>query len=138
MNMFKKAKAKTVKEYIDALPKERKEMVDFLHKFIQKAVPKYKPYFSTYGIGFGKFPYKNYKKEMIEWPVIGLVSQKHYVSIYVCAIHEGKYIAEKYKKELGRVSVGRSCIRIKKLEDVNLPVLRRVLQEAEKHPGLTK
>lgn len=138
MNMFKKPKSKTVKEYIDSMPKERKEMVEFLHTFIKKTVPKFKPYFSQYGIGYGKFAYKNSKKETGEWPIIGLISQKHYVSIYVCAIDEGKYIAEIYKKELGKVSVGRSCIRIKKLEDVNLSVLKKVLKEAEKHPGLTK
>lgn len=134
--MFKPAKAKTVKEYINSLAKERKELVVFLNKFIQKSVPKFKPYFSQYGIGYGKFMYKNYRKESAEWPVVGLVSQKHYVSIYVCAIHEGKYVAERYKKELGNVSVGRSCIRIKKLEDVHLPTLKKVLRKAEKHPGL--
>ncbi len=136
--MFKPTKEKTVKGYIDALPKERKVMVMFLHTFIQKTVPKFKPYFSVYGIGYGKFTYTNSKKETGEWPVIGLISQKHYVSIYVCAINEGKYIAEIYKKDLGKVSVGRSCIRIKKLEDVNLSVLKKVLKVAGKHPGLVK
>ena len=63
MNMFKKPKVKTVQEYLDSIVGERKELVVFLHTFIQKTVPKYKPYFSEYGIGYGKFPYKNYKKE---------------------------------------------------------------------------
>jgi len=40
MNMFKKVKAKTVKEYLDAIPKERKEALLFLHNFICKSVPK--------------------------------------------------------------------------------------------------
>lgn len=42
--MFKPTKAKTVKEYLAAVPTERKEMVLSLHNFIQKAVPKLKPY----------------------------------------------------------------------------------------------
>jgi hypothetical protein len=32
--------------------------------------------------------------------------------------------------------VGKSCIRIKKLEDINLPILKQVLKQAEKSPGL--
>ena len=135
MNMFKPTKAKSVEEYIVSLPEERRDMVIFLHDFIQKAVPKLKPYFANNMLGYGSFPYKNYKKEMIEWPVIGLASQKQYISIYVCSVVDGEYIAEKYKKELGKVKVGRSCISMKKLEDVNLPVLKKVLGEAEKNPG---
>lgn len=138
MNMFKATKAKTVKAYLAEVPTERKEAMFAVHDFIQKAVPKLKPYFASNMIGYGKFRYKNYKKEIIDWPVIALASQKQYMSIYVCAITDGQYVAEKYKKELGKVTVGRSCIRCKKLEDVHLPTLRKVLQEAEKHPGLTK
>lgn len=66
-----------------------------------------------------------------------MASQKNYISIYVCALSDGKYIAETYQKELGKVSVGRSCIRFKKLDDVELPVLKKVIQQAAKHPGLS-
>jgi hypothetical protein len=47
-------------------------------------------------------------------------------------------VAEKYKAELGKVKVGRSCISFKKLGDVNLPILKRVLKLAAKNPGLIK
>lgn len=38
-------------------------------------------------------------------------------------------------KPLGKVSVGKSCIRFKKIEDVNLETLKEVLRTAEKDPG---
>ena len=137
MNMFKPTKAKTVPAYIAAVPAERKEMIVFLHAFIQKAAPKLKPWFAYNGLGYGKFAYKDYKGEMHNWPVIALANQKQYVSLYVCSVKEGKYIAEKYKKDLGKkVNVGKSCIRFRKLEDVNLPVLKKAIQEATKYPGL--
>jgi hypothetical protein len=136
MNMFTPVKAKTVKEYLTAVPEERKEIVLFLHAFIRKAVPKLKVHFANNMIGYGSFPYKNYKKESIQWPVVALANQKNYVSMYVCAIVDGEYVAEKYKNALGKVTVGRSCITIKTLEDVNLAILKKVLKEAEKHPGL--
>ena len=136
MNMFKSVKAKSVKDYFSMLPSDRRTPMEFLHKFIQKAAPKFKPHFAYNMLGYGSFKYKNYKKEMAEWPIIALTSQKNYISLYVCAVHKGKYIAEKYKKELGKVSVGRSCIRFRKLDDLNLKTLEKVLKLAAKFPGL--
>ena len=134
--MFKPTKAKSVKEYLDQVPEERKDLILFLHNFIQKAAPKLKSHFAYNMLGYGSFPYRNYKKESISWPVISLANQKNYVSVYVCSVEGGQYIAEKHKKELGKVSVGKSCIRFKKLEDVNLLALKKVIQTAEKNPGL--
>lgn len=136
MNMFKATKAKSVEAYLSAIPKDRKDLILFLHGFIQKSVPKLKPHFAYNMLGYGSFPYLNYKKEPIQWPVIALANQKNYISLYVCALDHGIYIAEKHKKELGKVSVGKSCIRFKKLEDLNLPGLKKVLQLAAKSPGL--
>lgn len=56
--------------------------------------------------------------------------------MYVCALEGGKYMAEKYKDTLGKVSVGKSCIRFKKLEDLHLPGLKKLLKLAAKNPGL--
>jgi hypothetical protein len=76
------------------------------------------------------------RKEVIYWPTIALASQKNYISLYICAVIDGEYIAEKHKAELGKVSVGRSCIRFKKIDDVDLKALEKVIKLAEKHPGL--
>lgn len=138
MNMFKKVKVETVKDYLAAVPVERNEAIKYLHSFIQKAVPELKPYFANNMIGYGKFKYSNYKKEIIDWPIIALANQKQYVSIYVCAVVDGQYVAEKHKKKLGKVKVGRSCISLKTLDDINLKTLKNVLVEATKNPGLTK
>lgn len=134
--MFKPVKATSVKEYLAALPKERRVPIEYLHKLIQKTSPALKPHFVYNMLGYGLFPYKNYKKEMIEWPIIALASQKNYMSLYVCALENGKYLAEKHKKDLGKVSVGKSCIRFKKLEDLNLDTVKKVIKAAAKSPGL--
>lgn len=134
--MFQKTKATTVKEYIAAVPEQRQEIIQFLHAFIQKAAPKLKPHFAYNMLGYGSFPYtSSYNKKEIMWPLVALANQKAYVSIYVCSVVDKKYLAETYAKELGKVNVGKSCIRFKKLEDVNLPVLKKVIQLAAKHPG---
>lgn len=138
MNMFKPVKAKNAKAYFDALPEERKKDMKALDKLIRKSVPKLKPNFMYNMPGYGAFEYKSYKKEIGEWPIIAIASQKNYMSIYVCAIDKGGYIAEKYKKTLGKVDVGRSCIRFKKLEDLNLKTLEKVIRLAAKSPGLVE
>ncbi len=136
MNMFKPTNQKTISGYLNALVPERKKSVVFLHNFIQKTVPKLKPHFAYNMLGYGTFPYTNYKKQIVNWPVVALASQKNHISIYVCALDAGKYLAEKYKKDLGKVSVGKSCIRFRKLENLNLDMLKKILKLAAKNPGL--
>lgn len=137
MNMFKSIKAKTVNEYLDSVPQDRKDIINFLHDFIQKSAPNLKPYLAYNMLGYGTFPYLNYKKEMINWPIIALANQKNYLSIYICALSDGKYLAEKYKNDLGKVSVGKSCIRFKNISDLNLSTLKKIIKQASLNPGLT-
>jgi hypothetical protein len=136
MNMFKPTKAKTSEEYIELLPEERKKDLLLLDRLIKKTVPQLKRHFAYNMLGYGSFPYLNYKKQTVPWPVVALASQKNYISLYVCALEKGKYIAEKYKADLGKVSVGKSCIRFKKFEDLNVKGLEKVLKLAQKMPGL--
>ena len=136
MNMFAKNEAKSVEEYLLMVPNDRKKDIDFLHDFIQEAVPKLKPYFASNMIGYGSFYYLDSKKQKKDWPIISLANQKNYISIYVCTIVEDKAVAEKYKKELGKLSKGVSCIRFKKIEEINLETLKIVLKLAEKKPGV--
>ena len=136
MNMFAKNEAKSVKEYLLMVPDDHKKDIDFLHDFIQKAVPDLKPYFASNMIGYGSFYYLDSKKQKRDWPIIALANQKNYISIYVCTVVEDRVAAEKYKKELGKLSKGISCIRFKKIEEINLETLKIVLKLAEKRPGV--
>ena len=136
MNMFSKNEAKSVLEYLMMVPEDRKKDIDFLHDLIQKTVPSLKPYFASNMIGYGSFYYLDSKKQKRDWPIIALANQKNYISIYVCALVEDKAALEKYKKELGKNSKGISCIRFKKIEEINPETLKLVLKLAEKNPGL--
>jgi hypothetical protein len=135
-NMFKPVKAKNIQKYIESIDPERRKTIKFLHNLIQKSHSSLKPHFAYNMLGYGKFKYRNYKKDIIDWPIVALASQKNYISIYVCALEDGKYLAEKYRSGLGKVSVGRSCIRFKKLEDLDLKTLKTILVKAAKSPGL--
>lgn len=135
MNMFKPVKATSVKEYLDLIEEPRKSEILDLHKFIQKTIPSLKPHFASNMIGFGEFHYKSKSGREGDWPIISLASQKNYISVYVCSIKDGKYLAEYFKKDLPKASIGKSCIRFKKLADIDLKVLEKILKEAAKKPG---
>ena len=81
-------------------------------------------------IAYGLMPYKT-TKTVGEWPVISLAPQKGSVNLYVMGLTCGAPIAEFYKDKLGKVSAGKSCIRIKKLENVNLDELKKMLLDAQ-------
>jgi hypothetical protein len=52
-------------------------------------------------------------------------------------VKDGKYLAESYGKKFGpKVSTGKSCIRFKKIEDIDLNVLEEAIKEGAKKPGL--
>ena len=136
MNMFAKNDAGSVEEYLSMAPGDHKAVVDFLHGFIQKAVPKLKPHFASNMIGYGSFYYLDSKKRKKDWPIISLAYQKNYISIYVCALVQDKAAVDKYKKDLGKLSKGISCIRFKKIEEIKLETLKLVLKLAEKNPGV--
>lgn len=136
MNMFKGTEAKTVEEYLASVPEERREIMQKLHQLITKAVPNLKPRLVYGMIGYGTYHYKSKSGREGDWSMVLLANQKNYISVYVCAVENGKYIAESNKDRLGKVSVGKSCIRFKKLEDINLDVLVELCEKAEKLGGL--
>ncbi len=136
MNMFAKNEANTVEDYLLLVHDDRKKEFDFIHSFIQKAVPKLKPYFASNMIGYGSFYYLDSKKQKKDWPIISLANQKNYFTIYVCALIDDKVAIEKYKNELGKLTKGISCIRFKEIDEINLDTLKIVLKLAEKNPGV--
>jgi len=137
MNMFKPTQAKTVSMYFKAIAEPRRSEMETLHVFIQKTVPRLKSWFAYNMVGYGRFPYTFANGKRGDWPVIALASQKNYISVYVCAVKNGKYVAELHRRDFPNASIGKSCIRIKALQDINLKKLAVVLREAAASPGLS-
>ncbi|HKQ60291.1 MAG TPA: DUF1801 domain-containing protein [Candidatus Polarisedimenticolaceae bacterium] len=132
---MKKATAPTTPTaYIAAQDEPKRTELRQLHQLIRRTVPSMKPYIqSGMGdgmIGYGRFPYKAGNK-YTEWFRVGLASNKTGMSVYVCAGDAKGYFPEQAGKRLGKVMVGKSCIRFKKLADLNTDVLVQVLKQAE-------
>lgn len=116
---------------------ERETLLRSLDQMIRTAAPRLERSLfrevSGQWVAYGLQRYQTKsKKEPILWPVVALANQKNYVSVYVMAVEDGNYLAELYADRLGKVSVGRSCIRIKRLEDVNQESLVELLSDVNK------
>jgi hypothetical protein len=82
-------------------------------------------------LGYGLMPYRpRPARETTTWPLIALAAQKRHLSLYVCAVVDGAYLAEARAERLGRVSCGKSCIRFSSLDRVDRAELTALLQDA--------
>ena len=126
------SEAKTPTEYINSLEEPRKKEIKKLHRLIRKVAPGLKPHMKFGMLGYGTYHYKYASGREGDWMIIGLANQKNYISLYSCLSDGKKYVAEKHKKDLPKANIGKSCIRFRKLEDVDLNVITQILQETEK------
>jgi uncharacterized protein YdhG (YjbR/CyaY superfamily) len=133
--MFKPNTSTSPEDYIKKIEDpSRREEIQKLHDLIRKTVPDLKPFMISGMIGYGSFHYKSKSGREGDWYVIGLASNKNYISVYVCASDGKQYTAEKYQKELAPADVGKSCIRFKKTSDIDLKMLEKVIKEGAKSP----
>src|SRR5215210_3412650 len=78
------------------------------------------PVGSGHVLGYGLMPYRpRSARETTTWPLIALAAQKRHLSLYVCAVVDGVYLAESRAARLGRVSCGKSCIRFTSFDRVD-------------------
>jgi len=124
-----KSNAKTPTEYINSLEEPRKTEIKKLHNLICKTVPNLKPHMKYGMLGYGTYHYKYTSGREGNWMVIGLANQKNYISLYACLSDGKQYVAEKHKRDLPKSNIDKSCIRFRKLEDVDLNVIKRILKE---------
>jgi hypothetical protein len=82
-------------------------------------------------LGYGLMPYRpRSAQRTTTTPLISLAAQKRHLSLYVCAVVDGAYLAEARAERLGKVSCGRSCIRFTSLDRVDADELAAVVRDA--------
>ena len=78
-------------------------------------------------IGFGSYHYKSERsRQEGDWPLVGFSPRKAAISLYVYA---GTTEQEHLLKELGIFKMGKGCIYVKKLSDINQDVLKKIMKE---------
>lgn len=77
-------------------------------------------------IGFGVYHYKSERsRQEGDWPLVGFSPRKSAISLYV---YSGGSEQENLLNELGKFKMGKSCIYIKKLDDINQDVLTKLMK----------
>ena len=78
-------------------------------------------------IGFGSYHYKSERSSQEgDWFLVGFSPRKAAISLYV---YSGMPEHEHLLKDLGKFKMGRACVYAKKLSDINIPVLERLVKE---------
>ena len=107
----------------------RREIVSRLDALVRAAMPDAQRRMWGGILGYGSYHYEYASGREGDWFPVGIANMKGHVGLYLCAADDGGYLAERNAERLGKVSCGKSCIRIKKLENVDLGVLEELLRE---------
>lgn len=76
-------------------------------------------------IGFGRYHYKSDRsKQEGDWPLVAFSPRKTAISLYV---YSGNPEHEHLLQNLGKYTIGKSCIYIKRLSDINIEALERLI-----------
>lgn len=76
-------------------------------------------------IGFGSYHYKsNRSKQEGDWPLVAFSPRKAAISLYVFSgTPEHEYLL----KDLGKFTMRKACIYVKRLSDINIEALERLM-----------
>jgi hypothetical protein len=125
----------TPEQYIAALDEPRRTEVQALHDLIRRVAPDLEPLVGRGMIGYGQYHYRYASGREGDTFHIGLSSRKAYISLYVTAATEAGYVAESYKDRLPKADIGKSCVRMKRLSDVDLDVVAALVRDGVPSPG---
>jgi hypothetical protein len=81
-------------------------------------------------IGFGSRRYKYASGREIDWMVIAFSPRKQNITLYISSGFEGY---DELMSQLGKHSCGKGCVYIKRLSDVHLPTLKKLINASVKH-----
>lgn len=115
-----------VEHFLQTLDAKRQEQADFLIDIMEDISGKPPVMWGKSIIGFDSFHYKTRSGNEADWPIIGFSPRKGKVSLYIT------YEAEHYLDLIGKLggtnSIGKGCIYIHKLDQVDPTRLRELIQ----------
>lgn len=113
----------TVEEYIEALPEDRRPVIENLRNVVLRNLPQGFEEQISYGmIGYvvplSKYPNGYHTKKDEPLPFISIASQKNHIALYHMGLYGNKEIEKWFKDEYAKyvptkLDMGKSCIRFK-------------------------
>jgi hypothetical protein len=126
--MYGKSKAKTPEQYIAEAGEDRRPDLERLHELVLEVAPELAPTMEFGMLAYGKFHYRYATGREGDWFKVGIANNKRYISLYCCAADDNGYVAERYKERLPKADIGKSCVRFKRLSDLDEAALRELLR----------
>lgn len=133
------SKAKTVEEYLNELPEERKVAFSTLRNNILKTIPKGFNEEMSYGMLGYVVPHSIYPNgyhcnPKLPLPFISIGSQKHFIALYHMGIYLNPELLKWFKTEYPKHSsqkldMGKSCIRFKKLDQIPFDLIGKLAEK---------
>lgn len=81
-------------------------------------------------VGFGTYHYKYASGREGDWMLTGFSPRKQNLTLYVMSGFDGY---DELMAQLGKYTHGKSCIYIKRLSDLHLPTLKKLIKASVKH-----
>ncbi len=131
------AKTLTAKQYIDSLPEDRRAAIRAVRAAVNKGLAKgYKEGVQYAAIGWyvphSIYPDGYHCDPTQGVPFAGLASQKNYMGLYLmCVYGDEKHRAwfqKAWAKSGKKLSMGKSCVRFKNVDDVPLDVVTEAVR----------
>jgi len=118
----------SVEDFLNSIVDEQRRKDCFRVLEIMKAATKAEPaMWGTSIIGFGRYQYAYKSGRTLEWFLTGFSPRKQDLTLYIMPGLE-RYPA--LMKKLGKHKTGKSCLYIKKLDDVDLPTLKQLIKQS--------
>lgn len=118
----------SAREFIKKLPdKKRREDSEVVLKLMKEVTGAEPEMWGPSIVGFGRYRYKYDSGREGEWMLTGFSPRKSELTLYIMPGFE--HFPDLMKK-LGKYKTGQSCLYIKKLEDVDIKVLRELVTKA--------
>lgn len=134
--MAKTAELKTkvneasVADFLNSIEDEQKRKDSLEIVRVMQQITKEKPkMWGTSIVGFGSYHYKGASGREGDWMLIGFSPRKQNLTLYIMPGFE-RY--PDLMKKLGKYSTGKSCLYIKRLSDINVDVLKELMDESIK------
>jgi hypothetical protein len=127
------SQAATVDDYVADLPAERRAVASAVRDLVRRNLPK--GYAETtngkvinYEIPLERYP-NTYNGQPLSY--IAFAPQKNYYALYLMGVYQNEQLqndlAASFKRAGKRLDMGKSCLRFKKLEDLELDAVARVI-----------
>jgi len=123
-----KTSAKSHEEYIAAVEETRRVDIQRLHDLVRATAPELEPTMEFGMLGYGKYASTSASGRSGEWMKIGIANNKQYISLYCCAADDEGYVAERYRDRLPKAIIGKSCVRFKRLSDLDEDALKDLIR----------